>query len=55
MSEWVEACGTGEIDEEDAMRFDHGEPLPSTAARTTGSLPPTVCAPIKKCISPMGW
>jgi 3-phenylpropionate/trans-cinnamate dioxygenase ferredoxin subunit len=24
MSEWVEACGTGEIDEEDAMRFDHG-------------------------------
>ena len=24
MSDWVEACATGDIDEEDVMRFDHG-------------------------------
>ena len=24
MSNWVEACAAGEIDEEDVMRFDHG-------------------------------
>lgn len=25
MTNWVEACGIGEIDEEDVMRFDHGD------------------------------
>ena len=25
MSQWIEACGTGEIDAEDLIRFDHGE------------------------------
>ena len=24
MSQWIEACGTGDIDEEDVMRFDYG-------------------------------
>ena len=24
MSDWVEACAAGDIDEEDVMRFDHG-------------------------------
>ena len=24
MAQWVEACGTGDIDEEDVIRFDHG-------------------------------
>ena len=24
MSDWVEACDAGDIDEEDVMRFDHG-------------------------------
>jgi 3-phenylpropionate/trans-cinnamate dioxygenase ferredoxin component len=24
MSEWVQACGTDDIDEEDLIRFDHG-------------------------------
>ena len=24
MGQWVEVCGTGDIDEEDVMRFDHG-------------------------------
>ncbi|WP_370267632.1 MocE family 2Fe-2S type ferredoxin [Nioella sp.] len=24
MSQWIDACGTGEIDEEDLIRFDHG-------------------------------
>jgi 3-phenylpropionate/trans-cinnamate dioxygenase ferredoxin subunit len=24
MSDWVEACAEGDIDEEDVMRFDHG-------------------------------
>ena len=24
MSDWVEACTAGDIDEEDVMRFDHG-------------------------------
>ena len=24
MSDWVEACATGDVDEEDVMRFDHG-------------------------------
>ena len=25
MAEWVKVCATGEIDEEDLIRFDHGE------------------------------
>ena len=25
MAQWIEACATGAIDEEDVMRFDHGE------------------------------
>jgi 3-phenylpropionate/trans-cinnamate dioxygenase ferredoxin subunit len=24
MSDWVEACATGDVDEEDVMRFEHG-------------------------------
>ena len=24
MSDWIEACEAGDIDEEDVMRFDHG-------------------------------
>lgn len=24
MSNWVDACGTGDIDQEDLIRFDHG-------------------------------
>ena len=24
MAQWIEACGAGDIDEEDVMRFDHG-------------------------------
>lgn len=24
MGDWVEACGTGDVDEEDVIRFDHG-------------------------------
>ena len=24
MGQWIEACGTDDIDEEDVMRFDHG-------------------------------
>ena len=24
MAEWIDACATGDIDEEDVMRFDHG-------------------------------
>ena len=24
MGQWIEACSTGDIDEEDVMRFDHG-------------------------------
>jgi 3-phenylpropionate/trans-cinnamate dioxygenase ferredoxin subunit len=25
MSEWIEACAVGDIDQEDVIRFDHGE------------------------------
>jgi 3-phenylpropionate/trans-cinnamate dioxygenase ferredoxin subunit len=25
MSDWVEACAAGDIDQEDVIRFDHGE------------------------------
>jgi 3-phenylpropionate/trans-cinnamate dioxygenase ferredoxin subunit len=24
MSQWIEACGTGDVDAEDVIRFDHG-------------------------------
>ena len=24
MAEWIDACGTGDIDEEEAIRWDHG-------------------------------
>lgn len=25
MTDWIEACGAGDIDAEDVLRFDHGE------------------------------
>ncbi len=56
MANWIDACATDEIDEEDVMRFDHGgrtfaiyhSPMGSFSARTA-------CVRMKTCIWPGDW
>ena len=54
MTDWVDARRTGDLDQEDVIRFDHGGrtfanfPSPDDAYFATRRL----CAPIKTCTSP---
>ena len=56
MPNWINACATGDIDEEDLIRFDHGSQTFAVFIRPKAiSLPPPANAPMKRCICATGW
>ncbi|MFD1807135.1 hypothetical protein ACFSHQ_00680 [Gemmobacter lanyuensis] len=56
MPQWIDACATDDIDEEDLIRFDHaGATYAIYHSPKVISSPPPACAPMRRCISVTGW
>ncbi|WP_315982505.1 hypothetical protein [Aliamphritea spongicola] len=55
MTDWVLACATDDIDEEDLIRFDHEDKTYAIYNTDNGFLPPPVTAPMKCSIWKTDW
>jgi hypothetical protein len=56
MTQWIDACATDDIENEDLIRFDHaGSSYASTIPPLANSAPPQANARMRMCIWPMGW
>ncbi len=55
--QWIDVCAVDDIDDEDVIRFDHGQHTYAVyrSADSEFFSPPRACAPMSPSTWPMAW